>query len=74
VHAADRSIDLAVLIAGEIHMTILNTVSSSSTSSSSTWRHPAITTLVFAALGFVLGFLLSLAVAAQSLYVCTEVM
>jgi hypothetical protein len=62
------------LIAGEIHMTILNTVSSSSASSSSTWRHPALTTVIFATLGFVLGFLLSLVVAAQTLYVCTEIM
>ncbi len=49
-------------------MTILHYVSSSA------GRHPAVTTLIFATLGFVLGFLLSLGVAAQSLYVCTEIM
>jgi hypothetical protein len=42
--------------------------------SSSAGRHPALTMLIFGTLGFVLGFLLSLAVAAQSLYVCTEIM
>jgi len=64
----DRSIDLAVLIVGEIDMTILHYVSSSA------WRHPAVTMLIFGTLGFVLGFLLSLAVAAESLYVCSEIM
>ena len=49
-------------------MTILHYVSSSA------GRHPALTMLIFGTLGFVLGFLLSLAVAAQSLYVCTEIM
>jgi hypothetical protein len=49
-------------------MTILHYVSSSA------GRHPAVTTLIFATLGFVLGFLLSLGVAAQTLYVCTEIM
>ena len=49
-------------------MTILHYVSSSA------WRHPAVTMLIFGTLGFVLGFLLSLAVAAESLYVCSEIM
>jgi hypothetical protein len=49
-------------------MTILHPVSSSA------WRHPAVTMLIFGTLDFVLGFLLSLAVAAQSLYICTEIM
>jgi hypothetical protein len=56
------------LIVGEINMSILHYVTSPA------WRHPAVTMLVFGTLGFVLGFLLSLVVAAQSLYVCSEIM
>jgi hypothetical protein len=48
-------------------MALLNSISSS------TGRHPAVTGLVMGVVGFVVGFLLSLAVAAQSLYVCTEI-
>jgi len=40
-------------------------------SSRMTTRHPAVTTLVFGSIGFAVGFLLSLIVAAYSLYVCT---
>lgn len=36
-------------------------------------RYPAATTLVFGALGFLYGFLLSLIVAAYSLYVCVHI-
>jgi len=49
-------------------MTLLNYVSSSA------GRYPAATALIMAAVGFAVGFLLSLAVAAQSLYVCTEIL
>jgi hypothetical protein len=59
---------LAVTISEESDMTILNSVSSSA------GRHPAAIALIMGAIGFVVGFLLSLAVAAQSLYVCTEIM
>ena len=48
-------------------MTILHYVSSSA------GRHPAVTMLIFGTIGFVLGFLLSLGVAAHSLYICTEI-
>ena len=48
-------------------MTLLNYVSSSA------GRYPATMALIMAAVGFALGFLLSLAVAAQSLYVCSEI-
>jgi hypothetical protein len=68
LHAGDRPTDFAALIAVEIDMAILHDVSSSA------GRHPALMMLIFGTLGFVLGFLLSLAVAAQSLYVCTEIM
>jgi hypothetical protein len=51
-------------------MALLNSISSSS---SSTGRHPAVTGLIMGVVGFTVGFLLSLAVAAQSLYVCTEI-
>ena len=53
--------------AEESDMTLLNYVSSSA------GRYPATMALIMAAVGFALGFLLSLAVAAQSLYVCTEI-
>jgi len=46
-------------------MTILDTISSAAT------RHVAATTVIFAAIGFVVGLVLSLSVAAYSLYVCT---
>jgi hypothetical protein len=36
-------------------------------------RYPAAATLVFSALGFLSGFLLSLIVAAYSLYVCVQI-
>ena len=49
-------------------MTILDTISSAAT------RHVTATTLVSAAIGFVLGFVLSLSVAAYSLYVCTAIL
>jgi hypothetical protein len=48
-------------------MALLNYVSSSA------GRHPAAIGLIMGIVGFVLGFVLSLAVAAQSLYVCTEI-
>jgi hypothetical protein len=60
--------DSAVTTSGESDMTLLNYVSSSAS------RHPAAIALIMGAIGFVVGFLLSLAVAAQSLYVCTEIM
>ena len=37
-------------------------------------RHPAATTLLFATLGFLSGFLLSLALSAYSLYACTAIL
>jgi hypothetical protein len=37
-------------------------------------RHPRTTTLLFAAIGFLCGFMLSLLVSAYSLYACTQVM
>jgi hypothetical protein len=46
-------------------MTILDTISSAAA------RQIAATTLIFAAIGFLLGFVLSLGIAAYSLYVCT---
>jgi len=55
------------VIARDIDMTILHFVASSA------GRRPAATMLIFGTIGFVLGFLLSLGVAAQSLYVCTEI-
>jgi hypothetical protein len=48
-------------------MTILETISSA------TARQVTATTLIFAAIGFVLGFVMSLSVAAYSLYVCTAI-
>jgi hypothetical protein len=48
-------------------MTLLNYVSSSA------GRHPAAIGVVMGIAGFVAGFLLSLAIAAHSLYVCTEI-
>jgi len=48
-------------------MTILEAISSAAV------RQVAATTLIFAAIGFVLGFVLSLSVAAYSLYVCTAI-
>jgi hypothetical protein len=36
-------------------------------------RHPAATTLLFGTIGFLCGFLLSLALSAYSLYACTVV-
>jgi hypothetical protein len=48
-------------------MTILGSVSSAAA------RQVAATTLIFAAIGFVPGFALSLSVAAYSLYVCTAI-
>ena len=48
-------------------MTILNYVSSSA------GRHPATIGVIMGIVGFAAGFLLSLAIAAQSLYVCTEI-
>lgn len=49
-------------------MAILDTVSSAAA------RQAAATTLIFAAIGFVLGFVLSLGVAAYSLYACTTLL
>lgn len=49
-------------------MTILDTISSAAA------RQITTTTLVFAAIGFVLGFALSLSVAAYSLVVCTAIL
>jgi hypothetical protein len=37
-------------------------------------RHPAATTLIFGTIGFISGFLLSLIVAAYSLYACLEIL
>jgi hypothetical protein len=37
-------------------------------------RHPAATTLICGAIGFLCGFLLSLIVAAYSLYACVEIL
>jgi hypothetical protein len=37
-------------------------------------RHPAATTLLFGAVGFLCGFLLSLALSAYSLYTCIEIL
>jgi hypothetical protein len=37
-------------------------------------RHPAATTLVFGAIGFLCGFLLSLLVSAYSLYACIQIL
>jgi hypothetical protein len=48
-------------------MTILDTISSAAA------RQATATTLIFAAIGFVLGFVMSLSVAAYSLYVCTAI-
>jgi hypothetical protein len=48
-------------------MTLLNYVSSSA------GRHPTAIGVMMGIIGFAVGFLLSLAVAAQSLYVCTEI-
>jgi hypothetical protein len=62
------STDLPATISEESDMTLLNYVSSSA------GRYPAATALIMAAVGFAVGFLLSLAVAAQSLYVCTEIL
>jgi hypothetical protein len=42
--------------------------------SSAAGRHPAATTLLFAAIGFLCGFLLSLVLSAYSLYACIEVL
>jgi hypothetical protein len=53
------------LLPGERDMTILDTISYAAV------RQVAVTTLIFAAIGFVLGFVLSLSVAAYSLSVCT---
>jgi hypothetical protein len=53
---------------GERVMTILDTISFAAA------RQIAATTLIFAAIGFVLGFVLSLSVAAYSLYVCTAIL
>jgi hypothetical protein len=49
-------------------MTILNSNSSAAA------RHPVVTTLFFATIGFVCGFLLSLVLSAYSLYACIEVL
>jgi hypothetical protein len=49
-------------------MTILNSRTSAAQ------RHPAATALIFGAIGFVVGFLLSLIVAAYSLYGCVEIL
>ncbi len=49
-------------------MTILNNLSSSAAG------RLAVTTVFFAGIGFVSGFLLSLAVAAYSLYSCTAIL
>jgi hypothetical protein len=51
-------------------MSLLNVVDFASFTAT---RRLAVTTLLFAALGFVSGFLLSLSVAAYSLYVCTAI-
>jgi len=48
-------------------MTILDSISHAAV------RQGAATTLIFAAIGFVVGFVLSLSVAAYSLYVCTAI-
>ena len=45
-----------------------------SNNSSAAGRHPAATTLIFGTIGFLCGFLLSLALSAYSLYACIEVM
>jgi hypothetical protein len=64
----ERDSDVAAPIpTRERGMTILDTISSA------TARQVTATTLVFAAIGFVLGFVMSLSVAAYSLYVCTAV-
>jgi hypothetical protein len=44
-----------------------------SNSYSTVRRHPAATTLLFGAMGFLCGFLLSLVLAAYSLYVCVQI-
>ena len=49
-------------------MTILNNDRSAAE------RHPAATTFIFGTIGFVVGFLVSLTVAAYSLYVCVEIL
>jgi|SRR5215468_5128490 len=59
--------DVPATISEESDMTLLNYVSSSA------GRYPAATALIMGVAGFLLGFLLSLAVAAQSFYVCTEI-
>jgi hypothetical protein len=43
-------------------------------SSSAARRRPAATTLLFAAIGFLCGLLLSLALSAYSLYACSEIL
>lgn len=64
----ERDSDVAAPIpTRERGMTILDTISSA------TARQVTATTLVFAAIGFVLGFVMSLSVAAYSLYVCTAI-
>ena len=55
------------LLPRERDMTILDSISHAAV------RQGAATTLIFAAIGFVAGFVLSLSVAAYSLYVCTAV-
>jgi hypothetical protein len=49
-------------------MTVLND------NSSTAGRHPVVTTLLFATIGFLSGFLVSLALSAYSLYACTEIL
>jgi hypothetical protein len=49
-------------------MAIIDTVSAAAA------RQAAATTRIFAMIGFVLGFLVSLSVAAYSLYACTEIL
>jgi hypothetical protein len=49
-------------------MTILNS------NSSAAGRHPAATTLLFGAIGFLCGFMLSLLLSAYSLYACVQIM
>ena len=49
-------------------MTVLNS------NSSAAGRHPVTTTLLYAAIGFLCGFLLSLMLSAYSLYACVEIL
>jgi hypothetical protein len=50
------------------NMTVLNN------NPSAAGRHPAGTTLLFGAIGFLCGFVLSLILSAYSLYACTQLL